>query len=66
VSIPRRLRHRLTHVTALTLLLVGMGSLTGGLASPAAASEVQSPYRCFFVTDPQGHVIETVCIPWPI
>lgn len=66
MPIRRRVRHLLTRVVLLTLLLAGMGSLAGAFAGPARASEMPSPYRCFFITDPQGNVIETICVPWPL
>lgn len=59
-------RHRAVRVVMLTLLLLSLGSAGGFLTGTAAADEPRSPYRCFFVTDPQGHVIQTICIPWPI
>jgi hypothetical protein len=55
-------RSRLARLLALTGGILAAGTATGGLEGSASAA----PYKCVFVTDGQGKVIETVCVPWPL
>lgn len=55
-------RKRLLRAVSIPLIALTAFGVVGATATPASAA----PYKCFFVTDPQGNVIDTVCIPWPI
>lgn len=55
-------RKRLSRVLSIPLVALLTVGILGAIAGPASAA----PYKCVFVTDPQGNVIDTICIPWPL
>jgi len=59
-----RLR-RLAVIACMAIGVIGTG-IGGGSSAAADTRPSNAPYRCFFVTDGQGHVIYTLCVPWPI
>ena len=54
--------NRLTRLLLLTAGMTVLGAASGTLQGTAAAA----PYKCVEITDGQGHVIDTICVPYPV